>query len=1256
LDFQGSRQETERVSSFAPYLPRLVVDWSREGLPPAHTVDGTLVSLDLSGFTRLSERLQAKGRAGAEELVLAVSGVFQGLIGIAERHAGDVLKFRGDALLLFFSGNGHERRACLASSHMQWLIGQTGKTMSSVGSVTLRMSTGIYSGSCNFFLVEGTHRELVVAGPAATATIELEGAASAGQILVSERTAEALEPAWLGTAKGGGRLLRKFDQDDVEAHFASAVKESRDDLAHYIPEPLRAQLVLEAGEAEHRQITAAFLKFGGVDDLLESEGADAVHARLDELARLVGETTSELGVTWLESDIDVGGGKLYLVAGAPSSTGADEERMLRALRQIIDNYDALPVRAGVNRGPAFCGDVGAETRRTYAVMGDTVNLAARLTGRASVGGILATADVLDRSRTRFATESEPFLMKGKERPVTAYHVGAATGIQEEEAVAEVPFVGRESELETFTEAVNTARMREQRLVELVGEPGIGKSRLVEELKRSALGFTQLVAVSDQYASSTPYHVFRSLLRPLAGITLDLSPEEAGAHLTPWVKAVMPDLAPWLPLLAIPFGAEVESTPETDEIDPNFRRQRLNVVVDDFLSRVLMMPTLLVIEDVHWMDDASRELLVHVTGSTTPRPWLICVTRRPHGTQIARDTPAHVLLELAPLEPEATHAFVLAAAGDVALSQDALGVLQERSGGNPLFLRELVAAARAGVGPDELPETVETLIVARIDTLKPEDRFVMRNASVAGARFTVGLLSEVLAQELQDLDELERWERLSEFIAWLDEGWLQFLHDLFRAAAYEGLSFKRRREVHARVGRALEARGAQPSLLAVHFLRAEEYDKAWQCASEAGDAARGRYANVEAAELYGQALESAEHLELPAADVARVAEALGDVAELAARYDEATERYAQARKLLPDDPRAQARLMHKEGVVRERLGRYTEALRWYGRALKLLDASESPETRLEVELAYSGVKYRQGHFAEGIEWAQRAAAGAEAQGDRTRLAHAYYLEHIAGVELGRRTAEHRDLALSILEEVGDLVRLSSLQNNIGVEAYFDGRWEESADWYKRSAETSARAGDVVNVARAQNNEGEILSDQGRLEEAQALFEEALRVWRAAGYRIGMALATSNLGRLAARAGRFDEARGLLEEALAAFGDIGADAYVADTQGRLAECLVLEGRHKEALTVLKPLLAVDGTPGQRVALERLAGYAVVQGRNALAKAKPHFDRSLEAARAVDAQYELALTLNAVAQTSGSDGAEAREIFERLGVVTTPVPPLP
>ena len=1253
------------MSSFAPYLPRLVIDWSRDEGPRVRELEGTLVSVDLSGFTRLSERLQAKGRAGAEELVLAVSGIFQGLIGISERHRGDVLKFRGDALLIFFSGDGHERRACLASSHMQWLIGETGKMMSSVGSVTLRMVAGVYTGTCHFFLVEGTHRELVVTGPAATATIELESAASAGQILISERTAEAIEPAWLGPKRPEGRLLRKLDQDDddVEAHLASVLPDAADELERYIPQPLRAHLVLEAGEAEHRQVTAAFVKFTGVDTLLADKGANAVLAKLDALAAVVGEATAELGLTWLESDIDVGGGKLYLVAGAPSSTGADEERMLRALREVIDTYDELPLRAGVNRGPAFCGDVGADTRRTYAVVGDTVNLAARLTSRADVGGILATADVLERSHTRFETTTQPFLFKGKERPITAYSVGASLGEKAEEVQAELPFVGRDGELAAFALMVTAARVRQQQFVEIIGEPGIGKSRLTEELKQQSLGFTQLLARCDQYSSASPYSVFRELLRPLAGITPDLDAAEAGAHLAPWIEAVMPDLAPLLPLLAIPFGADVPSTPETDQIDAQFRRARLNELVDVFLTRVLMMPTLIVIEDAHWIDDASRELILHLTRAPAPRPWLVCVTRRPQGSDLAReDIGGHVRLALGPLPPDVSQSLALSAAGDVAFAQDVMSALVSRAGGNPLFLRELVSASHGATDVDSLPDSVETVILTRIDTLPPEDRFLLRNASVFGARFELDLLTDVLAEELTDVGDLERWERLGEFVAWEGAGALTFMHDLFRAVAYEGLSFKRRREMHSRLGRALEERAGDTvdevaELLSLHFHRADNHEKAWHYSVLAGRRAQERSANIEAVELYERALDVASKVEAAPEEIARVAESLGDTAELGARYEQAHEAYAEARKLVPDDAISQARLLRKEGVVRERLGRYSEALRWYGRALRRVEeafdnSADLRNTRADIALAYSGVKLRQGRFEESRDWADRAAADAD---DRTRLAYAYYLAHIAAVSAGRREPEHRDSALAILEEVGDLVRLASLQNNVGIEAYFDGRWDDALEWYRRSGDSALRVGEIVNVARAQNNEAEILSDQGLLDEAAMLLDAAQRVWRAADYGLGVAIATFNLGRVAARSGRFDEAHTLLDEALEQFRALGAEQYVVEAEVRLAECLVFEGRHKEAAKAVEMLLSANVST-YVATLERLAGYAVIQGRAPFAKAKPHFDASLEAARAAEAPYEAALTLLAVAQTGGGASDEADEILARLGVVSTPKVPLP
>jgi class 3 adenylate cyclase len=801
------------LAAFEPYVPRLLAGWTG---PPARELDGSLVSLDIAGFTALSERLQAGGRAGAEELVAVISAVFTGLIGISDRYGGDVLKFRGDGLLILFSGSGHAARAHTAASEMQTLIGTTGHVMSSVGPLTLQMSCGIYSGPCQFFLVGGAHRELVVTGPAATETIRLESEAAGGEI-------HSFGP-------GPDNRPEPYEMPSVPAGA---------DLEQFLPIPLREQVRLAANDPEHRLVTATFLRFSGVGSVFEHAGLDGLLQHLEVLARLVDTTCAELGVAWLDADIEADGGKLYLVAGAPATTGEDEERTLRAVRRILDDSEGpLTLRAGINRGSAFCGDLGSESRRTYTVMGDTVNLAARLAARAEPGGMLATGDVLDRARSRYRSRSQSFLVKGKAQPITGYHVAEVIGRRIDEPREAPPLVGREAEVAILSDALTTARLRQQRVVEVVGEPGIGKSRLLDELRDRAGGFTVLEVHCDPYSSAMPYFTARSLLRPLAGIPVDADERAAGELLTLWVHAVMPELSPRLPLLAIPFGADVPATSETDDIDASFRAERLLDTVERFLTRVLVTPSLFVIEDIHWTDDSSLELFRHLVRQPVARPWLLCATRWPSDAALATDTIGHTLISLEPLGDDAARALALATAGELALSTEVLTEVRDRSGGNPFFVRELVEAARVAGSAAALPETVETLITSRIDTLAPDDRLLLRNASVLGARFKLGLLTEVLTDELHDIGDRERWDRLREFVAWEESGELRFVHDLYRAVAYEGMSFRRRRAMHARVGDALEQRESEPPLLSLHFFAAERYEKAWAYSTAAARSSAG----------------------------------------------------------------------------------------------------------------------------------------------------------------------------------------------------------------------------------------------------------------------------------------------------------------------------------------------------------------------------------------------------------------------------------
>jgi class 3 adenylate cyclase/tetratricopeptide (TPR) repeat protein len=1217
-------------------VPRLVASWPANG--PVHRgLDGSLLSVDISGFTALSEQLGARGKAGAEELIDRISGAYSLLIERAADYGGDVLKFRGDALLLYFGGDGHPRRAVTAAIEMQATI-----DAEPADGVVLRMACGIWSGRCDFFLVGSSHRELVVAGPGATAVLRLEDEASAGEILLAPDTAAAL-----GVPPG---LLEARTPFSAPAPLAPANGDRP--LNELVPGPLRPILEAGAAEAEHRLATVAFLKFSGTDERVAND-PELASEQFAELGRVVGEAADAVGITWLESDIDLDGGKLYLVAGAPSTQGDEEERMLVTLRRILDADLSLQLRAGVNRGHVFAGLIGADVRMTYAVMGDVVNVAARLVGRAEPGQLLATEEVLERARSRFGITGQPFLMKGKERPVTAYAIeGAATLRTSDEQ--QLPLIGREQEWALLQDALDAARARDMRAIELVGEPGLGKSRLVEELKASALGFQVLTARGEEYSANAPYAALRPLLRPLAGIRPDDDSSAAGTQLAAFASAVIPDLAPWLPLLAIAFDADVPPTPETADLGASFRREKLLDVVDAFLTRMLLMPTLLVVEDTHWVDDASRELLRRMVSSRVPRPWLLLATRRPEGIPFGAEE-----VRLQPLTNDAVAELMALAAGTDAIPAAEMEQMASRAGGNPLFARELISTHAHGEG-DALPETVETVITARIDRLTPHDRVLLRSAAVVGSAFDLELLEEILPEESGSL------ERLREFVVVDDGRRVSFRHDLFRAVAYEGLNYARRRELHSAVGDVLERRRGDDAaaLLSTHFFEGGDHRKAWRYSVLAGDRARSGHANVDAAELYDRGLAAAEHLgDVPAVELARVAESLGDVRELSGSYDAAGSAYRLARHVLADHPLDQARLLSKTGDLLERDGRYADSIAENEAALALLDDTELDDgaLRAHIELAIAGARFRQGKFEDCVAWSGLAVGDAERGAAHRELAHAYYLLDLATTQLGRPDERYRERALPIYEEIGDLVGQASVLNNLGIAAYYEGRWEEAVAFYRRSGAASARAGDVVSAAMVRNNEAEILSDQGRLDEARPLFEEALRTFRAARHRGATAICTSSIGRCASRAGSFEEAHELLAEALRDAEAFGAGEIVLDAHARIAECLVFEGRHREAFAAATETLRLAGegdeTRALRALLERLRGLAEAQDR-APERSRPHFEESVRLAREAGAELEEALTCLAAA-TVGCEiasGCDPDAVLEKLGVVSTARVPLP
>jgi len=1247
-----------------PYVPRLLLSWAPNGDGPGHMrINGSVAFVDISGFTRLTERLARKGKVGAEEMSDILNATFAGLLAEARDDGADLVKWGGDAVLLLFHGPDHAHRAARAAHRMRAALRVIGRVPTSSGMVILRMSVGIHSGDFDFFLVgdPDIHRELLISGPAASITAETESAADAGQIGLSRTTAALLEPRLLGAPLLDGRILRAAPVlDDVPEPPEPPMLI---DPASALPPPIRAHLLDGTIEPEHRLITVAFVQFSGTDALLESDGPIALAEALDHAMRNVQHACADHDVTFFETDINRDGGKVMLTAGAPRSADHDEERMLRTARKILDRAGRLPLRIGINRGHVFAGDFGPDFRRTFSVKGDAINLAARVMGKASPGQALATTEVVARSQTVFrTTELPPFMVKGKSQPVRAAEIGALIGTRSDERPT-LPLIGREEEMAALGQALDDVRRGAGRLVEIVGEPGIGKSRLVSELL-TGIDVPVVSAPCEEYESSTAYFPFRRLLRDILGVPADAEAGEVAERLVARVSSDAPHLAPWLPLLGLPMDVRLPSTQETRELDEEFRKGRLEEVVTELLGLMLSEPTVLLIQDTHVMDDSSADLLQRLVDSVEGRPWLILVTRRdqPNGFVPGTDSPV-TTLRPRPLDAAAALAFVQAALDEHPLPAQALADLAQRSGGNPMFLEALVRDAGRAGSVAELPESVEAMVTSQIDRLDPADRTVLRYAAVLGIMVDEAAL-DALLEEHDARVPAGAMHRLSDFLVRERPGRIRFRNALMRDVAYEGLPFRRRKILHDQVGHAIEGASSTPErqceLLSLHFFHAGRHEKAWRYSVLAGERALDKYAQGEAIEFFARAAQSTPYHEVVGpAEVARVYEQLADSRWLVGLPQEAAEAYAQARKHLRGDPIRLAAIIEKEARIDQRRRKHTQALRRISRGLHELEGISGPAAEMARSLLarrYADSRFRQGRVDDALHWAEIAAHAAEESIDKDTLAQAYEVLNYIYAGSGREEPlPYGRLALTAYEELGDLRHQGWCLNNLATQDFASGRWNESGANLRRATDIFRRIGDTAAEGNASYNLAELLVRQGRYAEAGGVLLDVLRIARAVEDDELVALALREQARTTAASGDIDEAVALLHDCRARFEALGEPAEVRVTDLALAEVLEDAGRAEDAVSVLALVDAESGvSSGGGATLRRLIGRQQLAA-GSLDEARATLLAGLEIAEQESDPLEqgcILLELAALGRAEGSPDADltrrAETIFDSIGVL--------
>ncbi len=1256
-----------RAPELAGYLAPTHLIWlDSEPENAWRELDATYVFGDVSGFTALGERLARRGRVGSETLTDAISAVFVALRAAVRAQGGEILKFGGDAILAMFTGPGHEARGAAAALGVQGVIATLRVPGAPRAAQRLAMSVGVASGTAHLFLAGEDPRDLVVAGPLASEVVAREGEAEPGEVLLATATAAALPDGCTTPAdeRVGTLLTARPASERVEPPTPGPDADPTPGL----PPHMRDH---EPDLGEHRNVTVAFLQFRGSDRLLARRGPEALAAALDEIVGATARACAEWEVAYVSSDVDRDGGKLILSAGAPVASPDDDDRMLHALRDVVGRDWPLEVRAGVNRGPVFSADIGEPDRRVWSLMGDAVNLAARVMANAEPGAVLATPAALRRVRDDFErTPVEPFKAKGKSAPVRAEAVGPATGARASERPAVTPLVGREKELAILHAALDAARAGERRLVELVGEPGIGKSRLAGAVREAAADMNVLPIQCGPYAARTPYMAMRRGLRAAVLPDLDEADEVAGP-LAERVRELDPRLEPWLPLIGVAFGVEYPATKETEALDPEFAAARMAGALGRLIDVASpSQPMLVLVEDAHWLDGASVGLLRYLLGQSrdqyspdTPAEhgYFALITRRPEPSGL-EDLAGLKWISLKPLDADAV-AELLAPGGadDAALPAAVRRKLVARAQGNPLLLGELVAAAHAGGSLETLPDSVEALMNARMDTLPRGDRRLLREASVLGTEVTLDLLTEVAGRDPTAVQAAA--DRLSDFLVPVREGTVRFSHALLHDAAYSALPFRRRRELHSLAGEAIREGGGEEldEILAIHFGAARRWPETWQYGRVAGERALNRAAPREAAGFLSSAVAAARWVkDVDAAELAAVTARLGEAAELAGSYDQARKAYAKARKLVAGDPVAEAELFLREGRLREGSAGVSQALRHYRRGIEAIGTRRSQEARsvrARLVLAEGATRLHGGKHRQALPLLEQAAREAERAGDRATLAHTYYLLDWAHTDLGNPGAQrYRDLALPIFEDLGDFDKQGRVLTNLGVNAYHEGRWDEALELYERARAASEQAGDEIGASFNLNNVAEIRLEQGRVDEAELLLREVLATWRASGFAFGIGVALRNLGRIETRRGELERAGELLARGRETLVKGGIDGAVCELDAYDAKRLLLtgdpEGAKLLAERVQTTARRVDVIPSLPAFLTRVMGLAaVVAGRRDAGIEL--LRESVELAESVDALYDQALALDALAEAGGgeADRNRAAELFERLDVIDPP-----
>ncbi len=920
------------------------------------------------------------------------------------------------------------------------------------------------------------------------------------------------------------------------------------------------------------------------------------------------------------------GDEIMALFGAPVAHENDSERALRAALDMMDALTKfntergtdLGVHFGINTGLVIAGGIGTGERQEYSVMGDTVNLASRLKDVSERGEILVGPDTYRLTAPLFTFKTlEPIRVKGKAEPVQVYRLaglkakpGRVRGLETRGISS--PLVGRDAESAAIKDCIERLLNGQGGIVSVIGEAGVGKSRLIAEILRSAQNDDRellwLEGRTLSFGQTISYWPFQEILRKYAGITEDDSESAAWRRLEGRITELFAeDTTEILPYLATLLTLEVESkyTERVKYLDSEAMGRQIFLASRRFFERLAQaQPVVLVFEDLHWVDESSASLLGHLLPLVERVPLLICGVSRPD-----RQTPAAQLQETASQDFPGRYTEIrltpLSQTDSVQLVRNLLAIenlpsrvremIVRKAEGNPFFLEEIIRTlidagvviqdqatgrwqATAQIEAITIPDTVQGVIMARVDRLDEDVKQVLRTAAVVGRSFLYRVLRAVAEADRQldlHLAELQAIELIREKQRTPELEYI-FKHALAQEATYESILFQKRRELHAQAGQAIERLFADRleefyGLLAYHYARAEAWEKAQEYLLKAGDQAGRVAADAEALAHYRQALAAYARTfgeKWDPVQRAALERKMGEALFRRGEHQQAREHLQQGLvylgKPLPTS-RWRVRLAILREIIRQMGHRLLpglflkssgESLRMSDQeVLRLYEAIGWIDVFIDLErfllISLKGLNY-----SEDIGFLYGVTAGSTGLGliidfiPFFRLAEGY---HRRAVALAERT--HHSGALGIA------------YHGLAFHEYLQGRWKTSVEFDQCSADAFNKAGDLRGWGVAVSVAAINLVYQGDLTESLTYSHDLVRLGRDGADLVVWCWGLTRQGTAQSAKGQLDEAIVILKNAIELAEAIPDIHMQIRAGGELGRCYLRQGDSEQALAMLE-----------------------------------------------------------------------------------------